>query len=564
MVWSHITQEHFDAVYSDRRLIHESLDYWSARKPAEPAVINATRGTTLKWEELDRMSRALAGHLESLGLGKGDKVATSLPLLNEHIILEYACFRAGLILIPLDLRLHPAEVLRCLGLTRPRVFACLGKTPAADFGALASAVKEHCPFIEHLWMFCAPDQAVPGAEAFATVMAAAMTEPREPAAVVEPGDGALIIFTTGSTGSPKPALLTHEGTTAQNLCLGTGFDFNENQRVMVNLPASHVGCQTELLMTCLFMGGTVVSLEIFDAGKTIEAIEQHKVTLLGQIPAMFQMMWRHPEYDRHDLSSLKVVVYGGQSVPRPFLEKLRTMAPLIGTGLGLTETSGFCTYTPLTGDVDEVAAGLGYAMPIYPMSIREPMHGSGMAGDEVTAGTVGHVCFKGVQTFAGYVNDPAATAASISTDGYLYTGDLGYVDEKGLHFSGRAKWVIKPAGNQVFPGDIEEHFAKFEKVGGCGVVGVEHALWSEAVFAFIEKRPGVELTEVELRRHARGLTSYMRPLHYVILEPGALPLNRVAKVDTLKLKDLAMAEVRKLRERGRWDREPAEELEGEL
>jgi acyl-CoA synthetase (AMP-forming)/AMP-acid ligase II len=560
MVWSHITQAHFDAHYSGRRLIHSSADYWSARKPNELAVINATRGTTLSWGELDRMSRALAGHLERLGLCKGDKVATSLPLLNEHIVLEYACFRAGLVLIPLDLRLHPAEVLRCLGLTRPRVFACLGKTPAADFGALASAVKEHCPFVEHIWMFCQPDQATGGAEAFSSVISAAMAEPCETSATVEPGDGALIIFTTGSTGSPKPALLTHEGVTAQNLCLGTGFDFNENQRVMVNLPPSHVGCQTELMMTCLFMGGTVVSLEIFDPGKTIEAIETHKVTLLGQIPAMFHMMWRHPEYDKRDLSSLKVAVYGGQSVPRPFLEKLRTMAPLIGTGLGLTETSGFCTYTPLTGDVDEIAAGLGFDMPIYPMTIREPIHGSGAAGAELPAGQIGHVCFKGVQTFAGYANDPKATAAALSADGYLYTGDLGFVDEKGLHFSGRAKWVIKPAGNQVFPGDIEEHFAKLsEKVAACGVVGVDHSLWSEAVFAFIEKRPGVELTEVELRRHARGLTSYMRPLHYVILEPGTLPLNRVAKVDTLRLKDLALEEVRRLRERGRWDRQPVED-----
>ena len=115
-------------------------------------------------------------------------------------------------------------------------------------------------------------------------------------------------------------------------------------------------------------------------------------------------------------------------------------------------------------------------------------------------------------------------------------------------------------GNQVFPGDIEKHFAKLaDKVGECGVVGVDHSLWSEAVFAFIEKRPGVELTEVELRRHARGLTSYMRPLHYVILEPGELPLNRVAKVDTLRLKELAMEEVRRLRERGRWDRQPVED-----
>jgi acyl-CoA synthetase (AMP-forming)/AMP-acid ligase II len=179
-------------------------------------------------------------------------------------------------------------------------------------------------------------------------------------------------------------------------------------------------------------------------------------------------------------------------------------------------------------------------------------------------GQIGNVCFKGIQTFAGYVDDPKATAEALSRDGYLYTGDLGWVDAKGLHFSGRAKWVIKPAGNQVFPGDIEEHFAKLaDKVGGCGVVGVDHPLWSEAVVAFVEKRPGAELTEVELRRHARGLTSYMRPLHYVIVEAGELPLNRVAKVDTLRLKEMAKEEVKRLRERGRWDHQAVEEQDGD-
>ncbi|MGB9611247.1 MAG: AMP-binding enzyme, partial [Bryobacteraceae bacterium] len=164
------------------------------------------------------------------------------------------------------------------------------------------------------------------------------------------------------------------------------------------------------------------------------------------------------------------------------------------------------------------------------------------------------------QTFAGYVNDEDATRRTISTDGWLYTGDMGFVDARGLHFNGRAKWVIKPAGYQVFPGDVEEHIAALsDKVAACGVVGVPHPIWVEAIVAFVEKKPGVELTEAELRRHARALTSYKRPLHYVILEPGQMPLNRVAKVDTLRLKELAEAEVERLKQRGRWATEAVED-----
>jgi acyl-CoA synthetase (AMP-forming)/AMP-acid ligase II len=366
-------------------------------------------------------------------------------------------------------------------------------------------------------------------------------------------DGAQVIFTTGSTGSPKPALLSHRGIACQNLCLAAAFHFGPEQRVLCNLPASHVGGQSEILLTSLFAGGTAVTLEVFDPVKSLEAIERHGVTLLGQIPAMFHLEWRTADYASRNLSSLELAVYGGQAVPKPFLGRMLEMAPRIATGLGLTEASGFCTYTAL-GGADVVADGLGWAMPAYRMSVREPMDAAGTAGGEVGAGEVGHICFQGPQTFLGYVNDPASTARALSSDGWLYTGDLGFADERGLHFSGRAKWVLKPAGHQVFPGDVENHFSAMSgRVANVGVVGHQHALWSEAIIAFVEPQPGVELSEAELRKHARGLTSYMRPLHYVILEPGAMPFNRTSKVDMVKLQALAREEVAKLRQRGRWD-----------
>ncbi len=534
------TQAQYETQYRERHLIHGAVDYWAARTPEAPALINATRDTTASWAALQRMSMALAAELLRLGFRKGDYLAASLPLMTEHIYLEYACFRIGVVHVPLDLRLSRDEVVRCLTLVQPRGYVTvLGLDPRTE-----------CPSIAHYW---------DGAGLAGLCRAAA--EAPEPVEwpLVERSDGAQVIFTTGSTGRPKAALLTHGSITAQNLTLGTAFEF-EASRVMVNLPSSHVGGQAELLMTTLFFGGTAVMLEIFDAGKTLEAIEKYRVRLLGQIPAMFLMEWRHSDYGKRDLSSLDIVVYGGQSVPRPFLDQLKTMAPRIATGLGLTEASGFCTFTPPTGDMDELAAGIGQAMELYPMTIREPMHGDGRAGGELPAGQIGHVCFRGPQTFAGYVNDTEATARAISSDGYLYTGDMGHVDAVGLHFAGRAKWVIKPAGYQVFPGDVENHICGLaDKVASCGVVGVEHPIWMEAIVAFVEKRPGVELTEAELRRHARTLTSYMRPLHYVIVEAGTLPLNRVAKVDALRLKEMAEAEVNELRARGRWRDERTED-----
>ncbi len=548
-----VTLEEFETGYAGRHLIHAAVDWWAARRPDGVAIVNATRGTALTWRELERGSIAIAAELRRMGFHHGDFLAASLPLLNEHILLELACFRIGVIHAPLDLRLPPAEVVRCLNLIRPRGYFFLGKTAAADFAALGEAVRARCDSIEHLVQFSPAAECISGAASAFDLLARAHPEPLE--SHVSERDGAQVIFTTGSTGAPKPALLSHRGIACQNLCLGTAFRFGPGQRVLCNLPASHVGGQAEVLLTSLFMGATAVTLEVFDAVKSLHAIERHGVTLLGQIPAMFNLEWRTADFAQRNLSSLQTAVYGGQAVPRPFLERMLRMAPCIATGLGLTESSGFCTYTRLTPDAAELEHGIGWAMPAYRLSIREPMDGAGgAAGAEMPAGQIGHICFHGPQTFLGYVNDPEATAATVSRDGWLYTGDLGSVGEHGLRLAGRAKWVLKPAGHQVFPGDIENHFAALgDRVANIGVVGHEHRVWSEGIVAFIERQPAAELSEAELRKHARSLAGYMRPLHYVILEPGTMPLNRSAKVDVVRLQEMARIEVAKLRERGRWD-----------
>jgi len=351
--------------------------------------------------------------------------------------------------------------------------------------------------------------------------------------------------------------LSHRNITVQNMCMcGSFFGGDSGTRTLVNLPASHVGGQTETLMSTLFGGGTAVLLEVFDASRTLRAIAKHRVELLGQIPAMFNLEWMLKDYDRHDLSSLRFAAYGGHSVSRAFMERLATMAPVIGSGLGLTEAAGFCTYVQ-TGAAgkDAIITGLGVDMPIYPCTIRHPMRSDGNAGDELPSGEIGAVCFRGPQTFLGYVNDPAATAQAISRDGYLYTGDLGFKDDAGLHMTGREKWVIKSFGYQIFPGDVERHISSLaEKVANCVVVGVAHTVISEAVVAVVEKRPGIELDRQELNRHARSLASYMRPRHWIIVEFGQLPLNRLAKPDYTRAQAMARQEIAQMQERGEWDR----------
>jgi acyl-CoA synthetase (AMP-forming)/AMP-acid ligase II len=562
------TLEDFETRFADRHLVHGVAAKWARERGDAPALVNADRKQPVSWAEFERTTTALAMQLLRMGFRKGDFFATSLPLLTEHIFLEYACFKIGVVFAPLDLRLAPAEVIRSLGALHAKAFAFLGQTQVADFRELGRAVEKHCGFVEHMIQFSPPADVIEGAvsayqvaEEARAVAAGAPPELfaayRAATAAVHENDGALVIFTTGSTGAPKPALLAHRNIACETMCISEAlFGGDAGTVTLVNLPPSHVGCQTELLMGTLFGGGTAVLLETFDAARSLKAIQDYKVKKLGQIPAMFNFEWRLRDYDKYDLSSLDFVAYGGSQISRAFADKLATMAPRVATGLGLTECAGFCTY--LVKDVAhaaEIFSSLGFDMPVYPVSIRQPMRDDGNAGDELPDGELGQVCFRGPQTFLGYVNDAEATAKTVSRDGVLYTGDMGFKDAKGLHLTGRTKWVIKPFGYQVFPGDVENHICTLEeKVEACGVVGVEHAMISEAIVAFVEKKPGAELTAQELERHARALASYMRPRHYVVLEPGQLPLNRVVKTDYVRLSQMAREEVERLRAAGAWDR----------
>jgi fatty-acyl-CoA synthase len=555
----------YENEYADRHLLHGVVAKWALAKPDAVAVLSADKSRTLTWSQFERHTTALAAELLQLGFSKGDFLVTQLPLTVDHVLLEYACFKIGVIVAPLDLRLAAGDVVRVLQKLRPRGFVGIGVAAPFDFRATWTAILESCNDIAYL--FTVSTEAISGTHAFAEITEPAQRAAEDanavmPAAVIKasaeitPDDGALVILTTGSTGSPKPALLSHRNITIQNMCMsGAIFGGDLGLRTLVHLPPSHVGCQTEMMMSTLFGGGSVVLLEVFDPSKTMRAIQQHGVQIFAQIPAMFNLVWMLKDYDQYDLSSLGLVAFGGNSVSKAFVDRVAKMAPLVGTGLGLTECAGFCTYVLVkSGDHEPLAHGLGVDMPIYPCTIRQAMREDGNAGDELPNGEIGHVCFRGPQTFLGYVNDPDATAKTISRDGYLYTGDLGVRDVAGMRLTGRAKWVIKSFGHQIYPGDVESHIASLtEKVASCVVVGATHEVVSEAVVALVEMRPAIELDAKELNQHARSLPPYMRPRHWIILEPGKMPLNRLAKPDYLRAQEMAREEVEILRARGEWD-----------
>lgn len=561
------TLEKYETAFADRHLLHGAVAKWAAETPAATAIVDFDSDRRFSYLQFDEQTTAWALGLLAAGYRPGDFLATMLPLLPEHIFLEYACFKIGVVHVPLDLRLKGPEVVRCVNLVQARGFAFLGPTPAADFREVARQVQRECSCVEHYLQYSPPAETIDGGTPLpvfaATAQGLAEDRDAEPwaqyktvTASIKPTDGAQVIYTTGSTGMPKPALLSHRNITAQNMCLAAGFDLFDSPSMLVNLPPSHVGCQAEQLMTTFFTGQTAVILHMFDAERTLQAIERESIDCFGQIPAMFNMQYRLPNFAQYDLSSIKRVLYGGQAVSDEFLRKLYEHFPAVGTGLGLSEMAGFVTYTGMTDRLEQLQDTVGWWAPITPLTIRQPMKADGSAGEVLPDGETGEICLSGPQVFIDYVNDPEAYQRTVSTDGVCYTGDLGYVGARGLVFAGRSKLVIKPKGYQVHPGQIESHFAELaDCVAACGAVGAPHDVYSEGVVLFVELRPGAKLSRQQLEAHAKGIAAYMRPLHYVLVPPGELPLNRVAKTDYLELAERANREIEQLRRHGGWDRE---------
>ncbi|MFX0085211.1 MAG: class I adenylate-forming enzyme family protein [Candidatus Hodarchaeota archaeon] len=541
------------------------VDHYAKTQGSDVAIIEYDTEEMVTWKDFATKSKAFAAKLLSLGIKKGDIVATSLPLLKEHIFLMYACYRIGAIIAPLDLRLKAQEIDRNLAKIKPKIYFFLGKTERLDFRPLIAEVMKNHPECKYWVQFQKePDLIMDGAIGIAefakgirnTYIKALITRKIKRAqSYVNKNDPCLIIFTTGSTGYPKPALLSHHNILVQNIGLFVGFGMGKDDIMCVNLPPSHVGCTTEQLATTIYGGGKSVILHVFDAEKTLDAIQKYKITIIGQIPALFAMQWRLLNYDKFDLSSLRFAIYGGQAVTRPFLEKLSTMAPEMGSGFGLTEGAGFLTYTPHGGTVDEILTSIGYDMPISPISIRDPMKDDGSAGNEKPEGEVGEICFSGPQVFLGYLGDNENTKKVISTDDICYTGDLGSYDETGLHFAGRAKFIIKPKGYNVFPTEVEDVIERSfkDRITNVACIGIPHEVFTEGIMAFIEVKEGVQLSVEELETAVKNIASYKRPSHFEIVKAGEIPLTRVGKTDYMNLQNRGKEIAEKLRSEGKWD-----------
>lgn len=409
-------------------LLNNYIEKYAKETPENYAIIQHEDNKKISYKKLSSLIDYFALRFLDLGIKKGDIIATQLVLFPEHIALAYACFKIGAIYAPLDLRLKKEEVKRALDKIKAKIFIAHGKTERIDFNEIVEHVKNNCKYIKYIVQIipdAKPEDYVKGSMSVGDLMKKSrlvflkikniFTKQLEKAyKKVDKDTPVLIIFTTGTTGEPKPALITHENIIVQNRIIFEGVGgIKKEDKMLVNLPPSHVGCITEMIMTTFFSGGTAIFLKIFDVELSLQAIEKHKITLLGQIPTQYRMLWAHPDYDKFDLSSLRFAIYAGSSVDVEFLKKLSNMSAQFGTGIGMTETAGFVTFTPNGISAEEMSGQVGKSFEhLAKVSIRKPMK-DGFAGEECKDEEIGEICYHPPIVFKGYYNFPEADRKSV-------------------------------------------------------------------------------------------------------------------------------------------------------
>ena len=556
-------------------LVSDYLRKWTKLTPDTEALVGGETGARYTYREFDAITDRYAMALMRMGLSKGDIVVCQFLAVPEFFFLVYGCLKAGVVLAPVDIRLQPHEVVRDIKKVSAKAFFCPGNTSIRNFTEVVEAVQKENPSVGTIvqWMpFGLPDDFAEGTVSFANLFGPDILEEvfsdvslarrfREREESLGKRDPALVIFTTGTTGEPKPALLCHENILINNMVATRGASlYGSNFRLLNVMPTSHVAGTSQGPLTAWFNGGSVVSMGFFTPEKAMELIGAEECTFLGGVPTHFRMLWALPDYEKYDRSALRFVLYGGSSVDTAFLEKMAEMAPVFGTAYGMTESGGFFSATPKGIEPSEMSGQVGQFFPdLAPVTIRKPMEEDGQAGEILPAGEVGEICVEGGIVFLGYVGNEAATLACKTTDGVLYTGDMGFIRRTGNYdaivFSGRRKFVIKPKGYLVFPDEVTDFLTRHPKLNQAQVVGAPHEMFTDGVFAFVQPVAEGAVTEEELHAWCKEIASYKRPLHFEFWPTGEqFPVNKVNKVDVLALEKRAMEIVERLRSEGKWDR----------
>lgn len=516
------------------KLIPEYIKHYANIAPEREALVLGDQ--RILYRELSRRVDECAKGLMASGIRKGDRVATLSPPNPDFLILFLATSSIGAIWVGLNPRYRMEELKHVIADSQPRLLFTRTRLGERHYGEDLARLKSEHPSLEQVIVLGA-DPAVRGistshAEFIGRASEITTKQLRSACESVEPSDPALLVYTSGTTGRPKGAVIPHRGLAkcarVQLRCLGLA-----SIRMLNYLPINHIGCVGDISCYVLAGGGTIVFMEKFGEKEAMELLQQEKITLWGGVPSTFHMCLALPNFSEYDLSSLQLIAWGGATASPALIEKLISICPRLSCSYGLTESVGSISFVQPCSDLDVLAHTVGALVPEYEVRI------AGKDDQPVGAGETGEIQVRGDFIMLGYWNQPQSTAEAINKDGWLHTGDLGRIRPDGnLQLVGRLKEMFKSGSYNIYPREIEQALEEHPKVAMAAVIGVPDPLYQEVGRAYILPEPPGDLTCEELEQHCRQrLANYKIPKVFVIKEE--LPMLAIGKIDKQALKNIA-------------------------
>jgi acyl-CoA synthetase (AMP-forming)/AMP-acid ligase II len=511
---------------SDPRTVPAALDRFARQFPDHAALITDARSFTAA-ELRDEVHRAAAA-LIALGVERRDRVAIWSPNTWHWVVACLAIHHAGAAMVPLNTRYTASEASDILARTHaPVLFGMgqfLGNDRVADLDRAALPALRHIVRIpidadDGTW----DDFIARGTEPAALDAVAAR------AAAVTPDDVSDILFTSGTTGRSKGVLCAHRQSLSASASWAANGKITSDDRYLCINPFFHNFGYKAGILACLQTGATLIPHLTFDPLRALQAIEQHRITVLPGPPTIYQTLLDHPARNDYDLSSLRFAVTGAATVPVVLVERMQSELDIdiVLTAYGLTEANGMGTMCRADDDAVTVATTCGRPFADFELRIGE-------GGSET-----GEVLLRGPNVMLGYLDDPGATAAAIDADGWLHTGDIGAVDERGnLRITDRLKDMYICGGFNVYPAEVEQVLARMAGVADAAVIGVPDERLGEVGRAFVVTRPGSDLDEQSVIAYIREhLANFKAPRSVRFVD--ALPRNAGGKVVKPQLRELA-------------------------
>ncbi|MFE1832365.1 AMP-binding protein [Streptomyces yangpuensis] len=515
--------------------IGENLDRTVRRFPDRDALVDVAAGRRWTYAELAADVDALALGLLDLGITKGDRVGIWAPNRAEWTLVQYATARIGAVLVTVNpaYRSHELEyVLRQCGI---RLLAAADRFKSSDYAAMIEEVRPRCPDLEFVALLEGPlwnSLLERGRQGDPADLARAQ-------AALGPDDAVNIQYTSGTTGFPKGATLSHHNILNNGFFVGELCHYTEQDRVCIPVPFYHCFGMVMGNLACTSHGAAmVIPAPSFDPAATLAAVEAERCTSLYGVPTMFIAELAEPGFDAYDLSSLRTGIMAGSPCP---VEVMREVIERMGMTevsicYGMTETSPVSTQTRADDSVERRVSTVGRVGPHLEVKVVDPG-----TGRTVPRGEPGELCTRGYSVMLGYWEEPERTAEAVDAARWMHTGDLAVMDEDGyLSITGRIKDMVIRGGENLYPREIEEFLHTHPDVLDVQVIGVPDAKYGEELMAWVRMRDGADpLTPDTVRAYCAGRLAHFKIPRYVhVVEE--FPMTVTGKVRKVEMRQEAL------------------------